>query len=109
MIHPDPDATRLVERQAGAVGETIRRRAIVTGHVQGVFFRDACRAQAERYGVAGSVSNRADGSVEAALEGPPDAVAAVLGWLDVGPPQARVYGVAVSAEDPRGDTDFRVG
>src|SRR4051794_29776215 len=60
----------------------IRRRAIVHGNVQGVFFRDSTRERANAHGVAGWVSNRADGAVEAVLEGAPDAVQQVLHFLE---------------------------
>ena len=52
----------------------IRRRVIVHGFVQGVFFRDSTRRLAQRHGVTGWVANRADGAVEAVFEGEADAV-----------------------------------
>ena len=64
----------------------VRRRAIVRGNVQGVFFRDSTREQAEQQGVGGWVSNRSDGAVEAVLEGPPDAVERVLRFSTTGRP-----------------------
>jgi acylphosphatase len=87
---------------------TIRRRIVVTGRVQGVFYRDTCRREADRHGVAGWVSNRPDGSVEAVLEGEAAAVEAVLGWARSGPPQASVAGVDVTEEPPEGEHGFRV-
>lgn len=86
----------------------IRRHVIVTGEVQGVFFRDSCRQEATRRGVAGWVANRADGSVEAVLEGPTDAVEQVVEWCRVGPPRATVEDVEVSAEDVAGESGFAV-
>lgn len=86
----------------------VRRRAIVTGRVQGVFFRDATRERAERLGLAGWVRNRDDGTVEAVVEGDDDAVAALLAFLRQGPPRARVDGVEVVDEQPEGLAGFEV-
>jgi len=86
----------------------IRRRAIVHGRVQGVFFRDSTRRRANAHGVAGWVSNRPDGAVEAVLEGPPDAVQQLLRFLETGPPHATVDRVDVSDEEPEGLTGFSV-
>ena len=49
----------------------VRRRLVISGRVQGVFFRDRCQAEAHAHHVAGWVTNRSDGSVEAVLEGTP--------------------------------------
>jgi acylphosphatase len=62
----------------------------IEGRVQGVWFRESMRREAERLGVAGWVRNRPDGSVEAVAQGAPDAVDALVEWARVGPPQARV-------------------
>ncbi len=86
----------------------IRRRAVVRGRVQGVFFRDSCRDEAEARGVVGWVRNREDGAVEAVFEGADDAVADLLRWVGHGPPRARVEGVEVVEEAPRGDAGFTV-
>ena len=88
--------------------DRIRRRAIVHGRVQGVFFRDSTRQRANAHGVAGWVSNRSDGAVEAVLEGPPEAVDRVLRFLETGPPNATVDRVDVSDEEPEGLTGFSV-
>jgi len=88
--------------------QSIRRRAIVHGHVQGVFFRDAIRQQAQEHGVSGWVRNQPDGTVEAALEGPPDAVQQILQFLGTGPPRARVQRVEVHSEQPAGLSGFAV-
>ena len=74
----------------------IRRRLIVTGHVQGVWYRAWMAEQAAALGVAGWVRNRADGSVEALVEGPDDAVPALVARCRDGPPAARVADVAVN-------------
>lgn len=86
----------------------VRRRVVVEGGVQGVFFRDTCRRQARRLGVAGWVANRRDGAVEAVFEGRAAAVEAMVGWCRSGPPRARVERVAVHPEEPRGEAGFRV-
>jgi acylphosphatase len=86
----------------------IRRRAIVHGNVQGVFFRDSTRQHADAHGVAGWVRNRSDGAVEAVLEGAPDAVQQVLSFLETGPSHASVDHVDVSDEEPEGLSGFSV-
>ena len=86
----------------------MRRRVVVTGRVQGVCFRDSTRIEAERRGVAGWVANRPDGSVQAELEGPRDAVDAVVGWMGRGPDLARVEDVQVRDLPALGEAGFRV-
>lgn len=86
----------------------MRRRAIVHGHVQGVFFRDSVRRLAERLGVSGWVRNNWDGSVEAVLEGERDSVDSIVGFMREGPRGARVDRVDVADEDPEGLTGFDV-
>ncbi|WP_377269788.1 acylphosphatase [Peterkaempfera sp. SMS 1(5)a] len=86
----------------------IRRHVVVSGEVQGVFFRDTCRRTAAEHGVSGWVRNRADGSVEAVFEGEPDAVGRVVDWTRQGPPAARVEKAEVVEEDPEGLTGFAV-
>lgn len=84
----------------------MRKHVRVTGHVQGVFFRDSTRAQAQQRGVGGWVRNRDDGSVEAELEGPEDAVDAVVAWMRDGPEHARVERVVVGDLPTYGETEF---
>jgi acylphosphatase len=86
----------------------VRRRVRVSGVVQGVGFRWATRAEAERLGVAGRVRNLPDGAVEAEVEGTPDAVERMLEWLAHGPPAASVSGCAVSELPPTGEPGFRI-
>lgn len=74
-------------------------RIEITGHVQGVGFRYAMRAEARRHGVSGWVRNRRDGSVEALLQGEADAVRALVDWARQGPPGARVAEVRAAAAD----------
>lgn len=87
----------------------VRRRAVVTGRVQGVWFRDSCRREARARAVAGFVLNREDGSVEAVFEGAPAAVEALVAWCHSGPSGARVDQVVVTDEPPVGLDGFTVG
>lgn len=86
----------------------IRRRVVVRGAVQGVFFRASCQREAAVRGVAGWVSNRPDGAVEAVFEGADAAVEALVEWCRQGPPHAAVSGVEVNGEEPEGLTGFNV-
>ena len=76
--------------------------------VQGVFFRDTCRREAQAAGVAGWVRNLPDGTVEAAFEGPDDAVTRMVEWARTGPRHAQVENVDVYDERPRGESGFAV-
>jgi acylphosphatase len=80
-------------------GGAVRRRVVVRGRVQGVFFRDSCRAEAVRLGIGGWVRNLRDGSVEAVFEGDAPAVDAAVVWCRHGPPRAHVAEVSVVEED----------
>ena len=82
-----------------------RRRihAHVSGKVQGVFFRQALRAEADMAGAEGWVRNLADGRVEAVVEGDADAVSRIAGWCRHGPAGARVSGLDVEDEAPTGE------
>lgn len=98
-------------RRGGRSGHTrgvIRRRVVVSGLVQGVFFRDATRRRAEAAGVAGWVRNRPDGTVEAVVEGEPEAVEQLVAFCERGPRGARVDRVDVSAEEPERLRGFAV-
>ncbi|SDR76587.1 acylphosphatase [Agrococcus carbonis] len=86
----------------------MRRRFVVHGSVQAVGFRMAAAAEARRLGVAGSVRNRFDGTVEAEVEGTADAVAEMAAWLAHGPPSARVERVEATDAEPRGEQAFRI-
>jgi acylphosphatase len=88
--------------------DIVRRRVVVHGRVQGVFFRDSARERANAHGVAGWVRNRSDGAVEAVLEGPPDAVDRVARFFETGPAQASVDQLEVEEESPEGLTGFEV-
>ncbi len=84
--------------------EVIRVRAVVSGLVQGVWYRQSCRREAERLGVTGWIRNRPDGRVELEAEGAHSAVEALLAWARSGPPHAVVESVDVEhvALDPGG-------
>jgi acylphosphatase len=79
----------------------------ISGAVQGVGYRHALRAQALRRGLSGWVRNRADGSVEAVLQGSPEDVDAVTAWARRGPPAARVTGVEARPATGGLDRDYR--
>jgi acylphosphatase len=87
----------------------VRRRAIVSGRVQGVWYRDSARREAERLGVAGSAANRPDGTVVLEAEGLAADVDAFLAWAGEGPPRASVTRVEVEEVDPTGQVGFTVG
>jgi acylphosphatase len=82
--------------------DAVRRRVVVRGDVQGVFFRDSTRKEAESRGVSGSVTNRPDGAVEAVFEGPRDAVDALIAFCREGPSRADVDDLEVTEEEPEG-------
>jgi acylphosphatase len=86
----------------------IRRRVIVHGRVQGVFFRDTTRRMAQSRGVSGWVRNNPDGTVEAALEGEPEAVEAMVQFAREGPRGAVVETVEVVHEDAEGAAGFHI-
>jgi acylphosphatase len=86
----------------------IRRRVIVHGLVQGVFFRDSTRRLAQRHGVSGWVANRADGAVEAVFEGEADAVERLVAFSREGPRGAQIDSVEVTEEEPEGLSGFAV-
>jgi acylphosphatase len=90
------------------VSGLVRRRVIASGRVQGVFFRDSTRREAERQRVAGWARNRPDGTVEAVFEGDEDAVDRLVAFVQSGPGHAEVDRAEVIAEEPEGLRGFRV-
>jgi acylphosphatase len=88
--------------------EIIRRRIRAHGRVQGVFFRDSVRREAEARGVSGWASNEPDGTVEAVFEGEPAAVEALVDLSRRGPGHAEVERLDVGEEEPEGLDGFRV-
>jgi acylphosphatase len=97
-----------VRTRHGNVGAVVRYRVFVSGRVQGVFFRDACRQIAEEHGVGGWVRNLPDGRVEAVFEGTQDDVQKVVDWTRHGPRRAAVADVWVRQEQPEGLDTFQV-
>jgi acylphosphatase len=85
-----------------------RVRVVISGRVQGVWFRDSCRDVARAERLAGWVRNRADGAVEAEFEGPQAAIDRIVAWCHDGPPRARVDHVDVTAIAALGDTGFQI-
>jgi acylphosphatase len=83
-------------------------RVVVHGRVQGVFFRDTCRREAQTRGVTGWVANRSDGAVEALFEGDQGPVEQMCAWCRHGPPHADVTGIQVDEASPTGATGFVV-
>ncbi len=87
----------------------IRRRAVISGIVQGVAFRYYTRDVARATGVTGWVRNLPDGRVEAVFEGDADKVTAMINWCRKGPPSSRVDTVEVFEEPHRGEfPDFDI-
>jgi acylphosphatase len=88
--------------------ERVRIRALVSGRVQGVWFRQSTAQEAALLGVDGWVRNLPDGRVEAAFEGAPTAVAAAVAYISHGPERAAVDGLLTFAEEPSGERGFTV-
>jgi acylphosphatase len=86
----------------------VRRRVLISGRVQDVFFRDSTQREAERAGVVGWVRNTADGRVEAVFEGDRDAVEAMVSWCREGPDSADVSDVEAYDEEPEDLSGFTV-
>jgi acylphosphatase len=86
----------------------IRRRVVVSGYVQGVYFRESCRQRAAMLSLAGWVRNRADRTVEAVFEGEQAAVERMIVWTRRGPEDAHVTGLEIFEEDPEGLSGFAV-
>ena len=85
-----------------------RRRVVVHGRVQGVFFRDTARRMAESRGLAGWIRNTPEGTVEAVFEGDPEAVEAMVAFAREGPRGAQVERVDVSDADAEGREGFQI-
>ncbi len=79
------------------------RHIHVSGRVQGVGFRWSAEQEAQALGLRGWVRNLSDGRVEAWVQGEPEAVENLVGWMAEGPPQARVDEVDVRAVEPKPD------
>ena len=88
--------------------QIVARKVSVRGHVQGVFFRDSVRRQAERRGVRGVAANRRDGSVEIVLEGRPEDIRDVIDYCARGPRGASVTALDVQECSPQGLSGFHI-
>ena len=89
--------------------EMKRVHILVSGRVQGVFYRASTREKASQLGLSGWVRNLPDGRVELVAEGPEEQIDALIEWCHKGPPVARVDKVEIDYEEPRAEFDgFRV-
>jgi len=88
------------------VDTPVRTRVVVSGRVQGVWFRDSTRRAAEELGVSGWVRNLPGGDVEAVFEGPAEKVASAVEWARRGPERALVTSLQQFAEPPEGLAGF---
>jgi acylphosphatase len=91
------------------VDDVVRRRLLISGRVQGVYYRDSTRREATAVGVRGSACNLADGRVEVVLEGEATSVDRVVAWCRMGPARAQVAAVEVVSEPPEGVSGFVIG
>ena len=107
---PEAERSPMADPEAGTDdgADRVRAHVHVTGKVQGVYYRANTRDAATERGVDGWVRNLDDGRVEAAFEGPEDAVEEMVEWCHTGSPAASVDDVSVEYEDPRGEDGFRV-
>ena len=91
------------------MSDSARIHMVITGRVQGVWYRASTQREAQALGVVGWVRNCADGDVEVVGEGPRPALEALLAWCRNGPPMAHVEDVRVRWEAPLDQTqDFQV-
>jgi acylphosphatase len=89
--------------------EAVRAHLIISGLVQGVFYRASARSVANKLGLKGWVKNRYDGKVEAVVEGKRDDVQKFINWCHQGPPGARVTSVEVEWSEAMGEfKDFSI-
>jgi len=85
------------------MSQRVRAQVVVSGRVQGVFYRASAQEEALQLGLAGEIGNLPDGSVEAIVEGDRAAVDDFIAWCKRGPPSARVEHVEVKLSEPRGE------
>jgi acylphosphatase len=88
--------------------ERVRAHVLVSGRVQGVYYRANTRDTAREHGVDGWVRNLDDGRVEAVFEGDRESVEALVAWCHEGSPRARVDDVSVEYSDREGETGFEI-
>lgn len=96
--------TKVSTKKGDRMADTVKKKVIISGRVQGVYYRLETRKAALQAGVDGYVKNLADGSVEAVFQGPASAVDQMVAWCHQGPPAARVDQVTEDAPPPQ--TDF---
>ena len=96
------------DEDAAAETDRVRAHVYVSGTVQGVYYRASTRDAARERGADGWVRYLDDGRVEAAFEGPQDAVEGMVEWCHTGSPAASVDDVSVEYEDPQGEEGFRI-
>lgn len=87
----------------------VTRTFTVHGRVQGVWFRESTRREAERLGISGHAVNCPDGTVEVLAKGPREALGILEAWLHRGPPMAQVSRVEAADSDRAVATGFRTG
>jgi len=85
-----------------------RAHALISGRVQGVFFRAHTRTKARELGLSGWVHNLPDGRVELVAEGEETKIATLLAWVQMGPPSARVENVQADWSVPQGENEFHI-
>jgi acylphosphatase len=81
---------------------------VVSGKVQGVFFRQSTREMATQFGVTGVVKNEEDGSVRIVVSGDEQAIGKLVDWCRKGPSRARVTDVRVEEKEQQRFADFRI-
>ena len=91
------------------MADKARAHIFISGLVQGVFFRENTRQEAEKLGIKGWVRNLSDGRVEAVFEGEKDRVGEMIEWAKVGPSSAKVENIDFNWEDFQGEfSEFNV-
>lgn len=89
--------------------QNVRAHLIITGLVQGVYYRVSARKEALALGLTGWIKNRPDGAVEAAIEGNREKAVKFIDWCRQGPPKSQVSDVQLEWEDYKGEyQDFRI-
>jgi acylphosphatase len=107
--HPHAITFRMDESKWNLARKAMTARHVhVTGRVQGVWFRAWTRQQAEARGISGWVRNRSDGSVEAVIAGPDDAVDAMIAALREGPPAAKVMDIRITEAEAPAEPGFHI-
>ena len=81
---------------------------VITGTVQGVFYRRDTQREAQKLGLSGFVKNQRDGSVYAEAEGTENQVGALIRWCRLGPAHARVEDVRVTEINAKGGEGFLI-